>query len=185
MSIQYHILTASGNFDLWKNKIETSIKIAEKILMDVVPINNIDVVVYNNPTGTIKEIRIGGYTPFANVVFISLDLEHPNFEEMFEKEFLYTLVHEINHAIRFRTPILKETLFEAMISEGLDDHFAVELTKRKVSPPWCTALDEEQEKNGLKKPQKFGMLMFIITAIGFMEQIQKYLGGQATHWDIL
>lgn len=135
-------------------ELKSITKSVEVLIKKVVSPGDIDVVFYNNPEGTIKEIGIGGYTPCANVIFISLDPRNPKSKRGIKNELPNTLVHEINHAIRFRTPISKETLFEAMVSEGLADHFAMEITGRKNPPAWATALSSEQKKTLLKRASK-------------------------------
>src|ERR1035437_4925119 len=118
MSINAHLLSNSKDLKPFTMELKSITKSVEVLIKRVVSLGDIDVVFYNNPEGTIKEIGIGGYTPCANVIFISLDPRNPKFKTGIKKELPNTLVHEINHAIRFRTPISKETLFEAMISEG-------------------------------------------------------------------
>jgi uncharacterized protein YjaZ len=154
MSINIHTLSGSKELKPFVMALKSVTKSVEILIKKLIPLNDIDVVFYVNPEATIKETGIGGYTPVANTVFISLDSKHPKFREGIKKELPYQLAHEINHAIRFRTPILKETLFEAMISEGLADHFAMEVTGRKNPPAWSTALTAKHKKELLKKASK-------------------------------
>ena len=51
--------------------------------------------------------------------------------------------HEFHHAARFRGPGYGNTLLQAMVSEGLADHYASELFGEPL-PPWVTALSEEE-----------------------------------------
>ncbi len=120
----------------------------------LIPLGDIDVVFYYNPEATLKKSGIGGYTPCANIIFFSLDPMNPNFKQGLKDELSFQLAHEINHAIRFRTPIAKETLFEAMVSEGLADHFAIEITGRRNPPIWSTALTDTQKKEFFAKASK-------------------------------
>src|ERR1700691_2374472 len=154
MSVSLHILPSSKNLRPFAMELRSVTKSVEIAIKKVIRPGNIDVVFYYNPGGTIKEIGIGGYTPCADVVFISLDPGNPKFKAGIKKELPYTLIHEINHAIRFRTPIPKETLFEAIITEGLADHFAMEVTNRKTPPAWATALSGNQKRIFLKRASK-------------------------------
>ncbi|MDO8452022.1 MAG: DUF2268 domain-containing putative Zn-dependent protease [bacterium] len=154
MSINAHILDSSKDLKPFTMELKSVTKSVEALIKKIVPIGDIDVVFYDNPGATLKEIGIGGYTPCANVIFISLDSRNPKFKAGIKNELPNTLVHEINHAIRFRTPISKETLFEAMISEGLADHFAMEVTGRKNPPTWATALSNGQKRTFLKRATK-------------------------------
>ncbi|MDH3525703.1 MAG: DUF2268 domain-containing protein [Acidobacteriota bacterium] len=51
--------------------------------------------------------------------------------------------HEFHHAARFRGPGYGSTLLQAMVSEGLADHYASELFGEPL-PPWVDALSEEE-----------------------------------------
>ena len=154
MSINAHVLPSSKDLKPFTMELKSITKSVEALIKKVISPGDIDVVFYDNPGATLKEIGVGGYTPCANVVFISLDPRNPKFKAGIKNDLPKTLAHEINHAIRFRTPISKETLFEAMISEGLADHFSMEVTGRKNPPAWAMALSSEQKKTFMKKASK-------------------------------
>ncbi len=151
MPLNIHILSSLKDLEGFAIELKSIAKSVEFSIQKLLPIEDIDVVFYDNPEGTLKESGIGGYTPCANVIFFSLDPKNPNFKQGLKDELPFQLAHEINHAIRFRTPIVKETLFEAMISEGLADHFAMEITGRSTPPAWSTALTNRQKEELLKK----------------------------------
>ena len=65
-----------------------------------------------------------------------------------------TLAHECHHAARWQTVGYGETLFEGIISEGLADHFAQEITERKDLHLWDRALKSKQIKEWLTKAKK-------------------------------
>lgn len=150
MSINSHILSSSKDLKPFTREIKSTTKSVEILIKKFIPPGDIDVVFYDNPRATLKENGIGGYTPCANVIFFSLDPRNPKLKEGIKKDLAFTLAHEVNHAIRFRAPILKETLFEAIISEGLADHFAMEVTERKNPPAWSISLTAKQKKKFLK-----------------------------------
>ncbi len=57
-----------------------------------------------------------------------------------------TLAHELHHSSRIRTgPGYGRTLGEAMVSEGLADHFANEAFSTTPPQPWASSLSENQE----------------------------------------
>lgn len=154
MSIKIHVLSSSNDLKPFVKNIKTATKAVEVLIKKLVSVGDIDIVFYDNPGATLKESGIGGYTPCANVIFFSLDPKNPKFQEGIKNDLAFTLAHEINHAIRFRESIPKETLFEAIISEGLADYFAMEVTNRKNPPEWSTALTSEQKKEFLKRASK-------------------------------
>ena len=154
MAMNTYILSSSKDLKPFVKEIISATKQVEILIKKFIPLGDIDAVFYDNPRATFKETGIGGYTPCANAIFISTDPKNSKFNEGIKKELIYTLAHEINHAIRFRVPISKETLFEAIISEGLADHFAMEITGRKNPPMWSVALTDKQKKNFLKRASK-------------------------------
>ncbi len=155
MSVHISILSSSKGLKPYALQLSAITKSVEAAVRKLLPVKDIDVVFYDNPEGTIEEVGgIGGFTPSANTVFISLNPRHKHFKRALKEELAYTLAHEFHHAIRFRTPIKKETLLEAIISEGLADHFALEVTGRKKPAPWCIALTRDQKEALLKRASK-------------------------------
>jgi uncharacterized protein YjaZ len=108
-----------------------------------IPLRDIVVLYDANPYHVIPELGIGGYAPSANVVFISVNPSHRKFRASMDEQILRTLAHELHHCMRWRGPGYGRTLFEALITEGLADHFDIEVSG-KAPPPWCTALSPEQ-----------------------------------------
>ena len=147
MPINIHILSASKDIEPYSEELksiaEATIASVEKML----PIKDVDIVLYDNPKATIDEIGgIGGYSPNANLIFISLNPRHPNFKKAIKEELAFTLAHELHHTIRWQKQVEGDTLLEAMIFEGLADHFAIEATGRSKPSPWSYALTPEQKK---------------------------------------
>jgi uncharacterized protein YjaZ len=152
MSLNTKVLTSSSDLKSYEGRLRLVTKSLETLAKKYLPIKEVDIVFYDNPEGTIDEIGgIGGFTPCANTIFISLNPRHKHFDRALKKELTYVIAHELHHAIRFRTPIEKETLLEAVISEGLADHFALQVTGRKHPIQWCTALSEGQMKKLLSR----------------------------------
>ena len=124
-------------------------QIIEKIT-DKIPVSDVIVSVFKDPKHTISEVGIGGYTPNANTLFVYLDVSHPNLNKHLVEELTATLAHELHHCLRWRNPGYGETLFEALITEGLADHFELEITKMKPRP-WDKALSAKQIPEILKR----------------------------------
>jgi uncharacterized protein YjaZ len=83
---------------------------------------------------------MGGFNPNGSEVIISVDPDATMLEESVRDELGPTVAHEIHHARRRRAVGYGSTLLQAMISEGLADHFAIEVFGVDA-PPWSTALD--------------------------------------------
>jgi len=60
------------------------------------------------------------------------------------------LTHEFLHVSRLRMPHWQLTLLECMISEGLADHFMVEVFNCEQTP-WSSALTEEQIQQNMNR----------------------------------
>src|SRR3989338_2357175 len=107
MSINVHILSSSKGLNPFVEELCSVTKSIGMLIKKLVPLEDIDVVFYNNPGATFKESGIGGYTPCANVIFISLDPGNSKFQEKKKKKLLYTLPQETTLAFGFRPPIRK------------------------------------------------------------------------------
>lgn len=152
MSIKTHTLSASKDIRPYSEELKS---IAEGTIVSVeklLPIKDVDIIFYDNPGATIDEIGgIGGFTPNENVVFISLNPHHVGFKNALDDELSFTLAHELHHTIRWQKQVEGDTLLEALVFEGLADHFAIEATGRSKPSPWSHALTPEQKKVFLKK----------------------------------
>lgn len=99
------------------------------------PITGVTITLRPDPAQAIAGYGAGGVTPDARTVHLFLDPSFPTLDEVIAQRLGPLLAHELHHAIRWRNPGYGATLFEAMISEGLADHFAVE-TLGVPAPPW-------------------------------------------------
>lgn len=115
-TIHTHIANATGELDDLKSMIssavEKSVKIAEKDL----DINQIDIFFVSASESIIPEYGIGGRTPGPNHIYLTLD---PDSDLLSEDHLVETLLHEMHHAMRWRSSGYGITLGEAMVSEGL------------------------------------------------------------------
>jgi uncharacterized protein YjaZ len=120
------------------------------------PISDVDVVIFDYPYGAIPELGIGAETPSQYLIEIYIDPEFPGLVNSFPKEFKSTIAHELHHAVRFKNPGYGTKLLEALISEGLADHFDTEVNNTPLQL-WNRALNEEElEKfNNLAKKEYF------------------------------
>lgn len=125
----------------YEQSIELAIReILPKINM-LLPIKNIQIRVSVNPSGTIPELGIGGFNPNSAEVQLWIDPDFANLQESISKDLGPMLAHELHHAIRRKSVGYGSTLLEAMVSEGLADHFSIEVTAYDI-PPWDRALSE-------------------------------------------
>lgn len=86
---------------------------------------------------------IGGFTTDGRTIDLFVDPAFPNLSGVLPERLARMLAHEAHHAARFRGPGYGRTLLEAMVSEGLADHFAAELLGGDVSP-WSRAFPDDE-----------------------------------------
>ena len=155
MPINIHILTTSKNIQPYETELRSTAESAVSAVKKLLPIKDVDIVFYENPKGTIDEMGgIGGLTPNAHQVFISLNPNHPNFKHALKEELFFTLAHELCHTVRWQKQVEGDTLLEALIFEGLADHFAMEVTGRQKLLPWSRSLTHEQKEIFMKKAEQ-------------------------------
>lgn len=155
MSIKISILSASKGVRPYATQLRTIADSAAASVKKLLPIKDVDIVFYENPGATIDELGgIGGFTPNAHTIFVSLDPRHPNFAHALQYELFFMLVHEFHHTIRWQKGVKDDTLLEALIFEGLADHFAMEVTGRKKPSLYSNALTSAQKRTFLKKASK-------------------------------
>ena len=154
MGLNLHILKASGRLKPYIKDIAKACREAERKIPAKIPISNVDVVIVDNPYESIPEIGVGGHTHHPNFVVVSIDPQFPNLKSTLFMELLDTFAHELHHAARWQTVGYGETLFEAIISEGLADHFAQEITESKDLHLWDKALNSKQIKKWLTEAKK-------------------------------
>jgi len=135
-----YVLRGAGDLDDFSADIEKNAYLAVKKIRSKIPVTGVDIVFYHNPAGVIPELGIGGYSPNANTVFISLDPNFKNFHQTIDVQVERILAHELHHCLRWRKVGYGKTLLEALITEGLADHFEIEVTG-KSPQPWDRALD--------------------------------------------
>lgn len=155
MSVHIHVLFASPKFRPHAKRLRVIAQKAVHLVQRRLPLKDIDIVLYENPDDVVSEVGgVGGFTPHAHIVLISLDPANPKFKASMEGEVTRALIHELHHAIRWRKPGYGETLLEALITEGLADQFVLELTGDQKPEPWARALKPAERTRLLARAKK-------------------------------
>ena len=109
----------------------------------------VDVLVCGTDFGVVPEIGMGGTCFKRSLVTISIDPDNISLDKQLRSgKFKQVLAHELHHAIRYNVLDYGVTLGEALVSEGLADHFA------------CDLLSEEPLLWTSGNPQNWRDLMF-------------------------
>lgn len=153
MNIYIHILNASGRFSQLQHVIQQSSESAIARVTKSIPIDNVDIVFYENVQRIIEHLGFGGHTITKNAIFIPINPTFPNLEVSLKENLSRTIAHELYHCLRNFTAGEKHTLLEALVNEGLADHFGIEITGKKPEK-WDTELTETQFNNLYKRAEK-------------------------------
>lgn len=113
------------------------------------PVTGVTVTLIPDAARAIGGWGFGGRTFSASTVEIYIDPTLPDLAQRLPERLPPLVVHELHHAMRWRGPGYGRTLLEAMVSEGLADHFAVDVLAAPV-PPWSDAFARGQTASYLE-----------------------------------
>jgi uncharacterized protein YjaZ len=106
----------------------------------LLPLEPMDVAIMRNPWQVIPSTGVGGTAPTAHTILVSLEPNTERFSEQLEIEFCATLAHELHHTMRYHNPGAMKNLADALVWEGLAQHFEKEFRNHQV-PPYATPED--------------------------------------------
>lgn len=149
ISINLHILNASGCFNSIENIIRKSFHQSIETISKYIKFEDVDFIVQSSEY-VVLETGMAGYSPSKDKVFISIDFENKNLRKNFDVEFLATLGHELHHCLRHATCGYGTTLDEALVSEGLACHFETELRNGAI-PVYASSLKNDEWCQWLEK----------------------------------
>lgn len=138
LSIEHAGLNSSN-----RETIASIIKQGIPGILQLMPIEELRIRIVENSQLVIPEIGIGGYNPDAFEVLLAIDSKFIYLDSTLNKNLISLLAHEIHHAKRRRSVGYGNTLLEAVVSEGLADHFSIEISGNET-PPWTMALSSQE-----------------------------------------
>ncbi len=134
MSKNLHIHFLNASNELTKADISTLEHYISEVLdktSEVLDIAEIDYVIKNDSERTIESIGVCGNAYEKNQVTLYIDKNFSGFPESIKKALQATVVHETHHVMRERAGTYGATLLDAMVAEGLADHFSEEVMNNK------------------------------------------------------
>ncbi len=146
-------MRASGRLEPFIKSIQEAFDEAIKEVAAKLQLSRVDIVVADLPASAIPETGVGGYAPNAHLLYIYINPESPGLAERLRVEIKSTLAHELHHCARWAAVGYGTTLLEAMISEGLADHFDLEVNGG-TPRPWSTALQPVQLQSLLARARE-------------------------------
>jgi uncharacterized protein YjaZ len=153
VDIKLHITDNKGLLKPFVTQLERYFNETIGLVVNTIPIKEVDAWISEEPKYVIPELGIGGNTPTAKTIFIYLDSYNPKLILNLEPYFKSAITHELHHSLRFKYINAKNTLLEAMIREGLADHFDIEINGGDPKI-WDEALSSMQIEELLKLAEK-------------------------------
>lgn len=142
----------------------------EKVLARLPHRGRVRIKVQLDPAMVIPEVGVGGFADPSDGT-VSLWLEQP-LRAGTEIWISATLAHELHHSSRIRTgPGYGSTLAEALVAEGLADHFVREVFPETPPLPWDNALSSKQKAESWTKAQP------LLDVPGGYDHSSWFLGG--------
>lgn len=142
MSVRVHVLGTASGLAQYESRIYTAAGAAVTRISKHLRVGLVDVVVEENPHAVIPELGISGFSPSGRLVRVSMDPLHAGFPAVLNMHLARTLAHELHHCVRWRGPGYGSTLGEALVSEGLADHFDLQVHHGSAPYHWTQAMNE-------------------------------------------
>lgn len=144
MNINVYVLTATGRLNSYIDLISEKVEEIALKVTKTIPVDNVDIVISDNPPGVMEEIGVGAFTfEYSRLILISLDPSRLDFKDSIDKGLVETITHELYHCLQWEKVRFPKNLLEALVSEGLANHFEMEINESELYP-WNRALSDEQ-----------------------------------------
>ncbi len=140
-----YILNATGKLTKYESQITIIINDVLEKYNVIKPINDLDIVVAENPGMSIPGRGLGGYTSTAHELYIPLDLSD-DVEQNLDRYLALTMAHELSHVVRLQAgqPLASDgNLGDNVVGEGLADHLSLDLYPDSEIP-WTHAVSGEE-----------------------------------------
>lgn len=151
MALNIYLLTASGRLAQYGTLIVQALTGAWADVDGALGLGDLDVVV-SHSENVIPETGDAGYASTGYDIQLWLDANRKDAVEVISTRLPRTLAHEAHHSKRWRGPGYGKTLLDALVTEGLAQHFEKELFGYEpvTSFPFAAA-DAEKVRDRLKR----------------------------------
>lgn len=132
-------LSSAGPLLAHQSLVEQEVGRTLDVVQPLLNVTELRISFIADPAQVIPEVGMGGFNPSADEVRLYADPSWPDLEDVLRSELLLQLAHEIHHAMRRRAVGYGSSLLQAAVTEGLADHFSLEVSGA-TSRPWALAL---------------------------------------------
>lgn len=132
----------AGELDPVRSLVRSLVDSTVRRVRGELPVTDVVISVSADARFVIPEIGVGGNAPEAHLVYVDIDMTVPGIRDSLRRHLPLIVAHELHHTMRHRRDDgYGATLARAIVSEGLADRFAVEITGHEP-PPWSVALSD-------------------------------------------
>lgn len=150
--ISLHFLNARGQLDHYEKRVRQAVSNVARATTALEKLGPLDIVVQEG-RWVIPQIGLTGYTPKADVIFLTLDSESEALEANLDRSLERVVAHEFHHARRWDTVGCGETLGEQLVTEGLAGRFVEEIYGNPPEP-WESAVSSDKLQTHLNAAAK-------------------------------
>jgi Predicted Zn-dependent protease (DUF2268) len=134
-----HLLNARGKLDAHAGHVTKALARAEADIRHVRHPAMVDIIVRAAERPQPPEFAVSGWSLSRGKIELELDIHNTNLGAVLEPVLRKTVFHEFHHVLRWDGPGYGETLGEALVSEGLAQHFIHQL-EAYGPEPWEIAV---------------------------------------------
>ncbi len=150
--ISLHFLNARGHLDHYEKRVRQAVSNVVRATTVLEKLGPLDVVVQEG-RWVIPQIGHTGYTPKADVIFLTLDTKSEALEANLGHALERVITHEFHHARRWDTVGCGKTLGEQLVTEGLAGRFVEEIYDNPPEP-WESAVSSDKLQTHLDAAAK-------------------------------
>ena len=145
MSIKLKINKKTTTLTPFLKEIKQILLRTTRRINKIVSIKNLDIVIvfYDSSDNVFPEMGIGAFVSTINLIKVSIDSKFPRLKDSLQYNLQRILTHEIYHILRWKYLPGKNNLLRALTTEGLADHFGMEVNNTKPQP-WDTTLTPKE-----------------------------------------
>ncbi len=138
-----HFLNARGKLDPYLERTRRALERTEARALEFCDPIPLDVIIRISDVPDIPELSVSGSAYDPGRIDITIDPFNPELDRILDECLDKTIFHEFHHALRWEGPGYGWSLGEALVSEGLAQHF-VHQAMDCAPEPWESVLSRDE-----------------------------------------